>query len=92
MTQLKMKLIMLGNKVLVAQSCPTLCNAMDCSSPVSSVHGNLQARILKWVAISFSRGSSRPRDRTQPRSAALWADSLPSESLGFMLYYSDIKE
>ena len=49
----------------VAQSCPTLCNPMDCSLPGSSVHGILQARILEWVAISFSRGSSRPRDRTQ---------------------------
>ena len=38
---------------------------MDCSPPSSSVHGILQARILEWVAISFSRGSSRPRDRTQ---------------------------
>ena len=46
----------------VAQSCPTLCDAMDCSPPVSSVHGILQARILEWVAISFSRGSSQPRD------------------------------
>ena len=41
--------------VLVAQSCPTLCNPMDCSPPGSSVHGILQARILEWVAISFSR-------------------------------------
>ena len=45
-------------KVLVAQSCPTLCHPMDCSPPGSSVHGILQARILEWVAISFSRGSS----------------------------------
>ena len=51
--------------MLVAQSCLTLCNPMDGSPPVSSVHGILQARILEWVAISFSRGSSRPRDRTQ---------------------------
>ena len=49
----------------VAQSCPTLCNFVDCSPPDSSIHGILQARILEWVAISFSRGSSRPRDRTQ---------------------------
>ena len=42
----------------VAQSCPTLCDPMDCSPPCSSVHGILQARILEWVAISFSRGSS----------------------------------
>ena len=49
----------------VAQSCPTLCDPMDCSPEGSSVHGVLQARILEWVAISFSRGSSRPRDWTQ---------------------------
>ena len=48
----------------VAQSCPTLCNPVDCSLPGSSVHGILQARILEWVATSFSRVSSRPRDRT----------------------------
>ena len=48
--------------VLVAQSCPTLCNPMDCSQPASSVHEILQARILKWVAIPFSRGSSQPKD------------------------------
>ena len=49
----------------VAQSCPTLCNPMDCSPPGSSTHGILQTRILEWVAISFSRGSSQHRDRTQ---------------------------
>ena len=43
----------------------TLCNTVDCSPPGSSVHGILQARILEWVAISFSRGSSRPTDQTQ---------------------------
>ena len=47
------------------QSCPTLCDPMDCSPPGSSVHGILQARILEWVAISFSRGSSWPRDQTR---------------------------
>ena len=46
-----------------AQLCPTLCNP-DCSPPGSSVHGISQARILKWVAISSSRGSSQPRDQT----------------------------
>ena len=40
------------------------CNSMDCSLPGSSVHGILQARILGWVTISFSRGSFQPRDRT----------------------------
>ena len=49
----------------VTQSCATLCDPMDCSLPGSSVHGIFQARILEWVAISFSRGSSRPGDRTQ---------------------------
>ena len=47
-----------------AQSCPTLCSPMDCSLPGSSVHGISQARILEWVATSFSRGSSWPRGRT----------------------------
>ena len=42
-------------RVLVAQSCPTLCDPTDCSPPGSSVHGILQARILEWVAISFSK-------------------------------------
>ena len=46
------------------QLCPTLCEPMVCSPPDSSVHGILQARLLEWVAISFSRGSSRPRDQT----------------------------
>ena len=48
-----------------AQSCPTLCNPMDCSPPGSSVHGISQARILEWVVISSSRRSSRPRDWTR---------------------------
>ena len=45
-------------KVLVTQSCLTLCDPMDYSLPGSSAHGILQARILEWVAIPFSRGSS----------------------------------
>ena len=62
----------------VTQSCPTLCDPVDCSLPGSSVQGILQARVLEWVAISFSRGSSRPRDRTQVsciggRRSNLWA-------------------
>ena len=48
-----------------AQSCPTLCNPMDCSLPGFSVHGILQARILEWVAIPFSRKSSLLRDWTR---------------------------
>ena len=50
----------------VAQSCPTLCDPMDCSLPGSSVHGILRARVLEWVAISFSRGSSQPRIEPGP--------------------------
>ena len=50
--------------VLVAQSCLTFCDPMNCSLPGSSVHGIFQARILEWVAISFSRGSSQPRVQT----------------------------
>ena len=44
-------------------SCPTLCNAVDCSPLGSSVHGSLQARILRWFAMPSSRGPSPPRDR-----------------------------
>ena len=62
----------------VAQCCPTLRNPMDCSPPGFSVHGIFQARILEWVAISFSRGSSWPWDQTQVsciagRRSTLWA-------------------
>ena len=62
----------------VTQSCLTLCDPVDCSLPGSSFHGILQARILEWVAISFSRGSSLPRDRTSVshipgRCFNLWA-------------------
>ena len=55
----------------ITQSCQTLCDPMD-----YTVHGILQARILEWVAIPFSRGSSQPRDRTQV------SDSLPTEQQG----------
>ena len=48
--------------VCIAQLCPTLYDLMDCSLPGSFVHGILQARILEWVAISFFRGSSQPRE------------------------------
>ena len=51
--------------MLVAQSCPTLCDPMDCSLSGSSVYGIFQARVLEWIAISFSRGSSCPRNQTQ---------------------------
>ena len=53
-----------GVKVKVALSCLSLCIPMACSPPGSSVHGILQARILDWVAIPFSRGSSQPKDQT----------------------------
>ena len=49
----------------VSQSCPILCNPMNCSLPGPSVHEILQARILEWIAVPFSRGSSQPRDGTQ---------------------------
>ena len=49
----------------VAQLCPTLCSPMDCSLLGSSVCGIFQARVLEWVAISFSRESSQPRDKTR---------------------------
>ena len=51
--------------VLVAQSCPTLSDRMDWGLQGSSIHGILWARILEWIPIPFSRGSSQPRDRTQ---------------------------
>ena len=65
-------------KSLSRVPCPTLCNPMDCSLPGSSVHRILQVRIPEWVAISFSRGSSWPRARTQVsriggRRYNLWA-------------------
>ena len=50
----------------------TLCDPMDCSPPGSSVHGILQARILKWVAVASSRGSSPPRDRTHVSRLLYW--------------------
>ena len=49
----------------VAQSCPTVCDPMDCKLPGSSIHGIFQARVLEWGAMAFSRGSSWPRDWTQ---------------------------
>ena len=64
-----------------AQSCPTICDRMDCSPPGSSVHRISQARILEWVAIPSSRGSSRPRDQTYCRLHCQW-----------ILYYSATRE
>ena len=60
------------------QSCPTLCDPIVCSPPGSSVRGILQARILAWVAMPSSRGSSQPRDQTQVSCPLHWqAVSLP---------------
>ena len=50
--------------LVVVQSCPAVCDSTDSSLPGSSVHGILQARILKWVATPLSKGSSRPKDQT----------------------------
>ena len=66
--------------VLVTQSCLTLCDPVDCSPPGSSVHGIFQARVLEWIAISFSRGSFNPG--IEPGSPELKADSLPPEPPG----------
>ena len=54
-----------GEQSEVSQLCPALCGPMDCSLPCSPVRGIFQARVLEWAAISFSRGSSQPRDRTR---------------------------
>ena len=67
-------------KVLVAQSCLTLCDPMDYSLPVSSFPGILQARILEWVAVPFS--GDIPNPGIEPRSPALQVDSLQCEPPG----------
>ena len=89
--------LLLGRKAMinleseseVAQSCLTVCDPVDCSLPGSSVHGVLQARILEWVAFSFSRGSSRPRDQTHVscllRLLHWQADPLPPAPPGKLL-------
>ena len=66
--------------VLATQSCPTLCDLMDCSPPGSSVHGVFQTRILEWVASSFSW--DLPDPGMEPGSVALQTISLPTEPLG----------
>ena len=71
----------LGVSVLVTQAFLTLCNPMDCSLPGSSVHGIFQARILEWVAISFSRGSSWSRDQAWVSCVGRW-----------ILYHWDTRE
>ena len=57
---------------LVTKLCPALCDSMDCRPPGSSVHGISQARILEWVAISISRGSSQPRGWTHISCIGKW--------------------
>ena len=78
----------------VTQSCPTLCDPMDCSLPDSSVHRIFQARILEWVAVSFSRRSSPPRDRTRvsrivERRFTIWATrgGMPTHHFPLHPYY-----
>ena len=66
------------------QSYPALCNPMEHSPPGSSIHGIIQARILEWVAIPFSKGSSHPG--LKPRFPISQADSLPSEPPGKAMY------
>ena len=70
--------------MLVSQSCSTLCDPMDCSPPDFSVHEIFQARILEWVAISFSRGSPNPG--IKPGSPALQADSFTNWATREALY------
>ena len=62
-----------------AKLCPTLCSPVECTLPGSFVHRTLQARVLEWVAVPSSRGSSQPRDQTYVSHTCLrWqADSLP---------------
>ena len=76
-------------KVLVAQSCLTLCNMMDCSPPGFSVHKISQARILEWVAIPFSSGSSQPMDRTQISYIAgkFFISVLPGKPIIIIIFY-----
>ena len=68
--------ILQWSEALVAQSCPTPCDPMDCSPPGFSVHGVFQARILEWVAVYFSGGSSLPRDQTHVSCLSRWTPYL----------------
>ena len=69
--------------LLVAQLCPTLCDSIDSSPPSSSDHGISQARIPEWVAISFSRGSSHPRDQT-------WVSCIDRQMLYHLRYQGSL--
>ena len=66
---------------IVTQSCLTLCDPLDCSPLVSSVHRIFQARILEWVAISYSRRSSQPRDPTRISCVSCSAGDLPNPKI-----------
>ena len=75
----------------VAQSCPTLCDSMDCNLSGSSVHGIFQAVALEWIAISFSSGSSRPGDQTQvsrivDRHFTVWATREVQKRYAIFMY------
>ena len=78
-------ILLQGSCWWVAESCPTLCHSMDCSLPGSSVRGISQASILEWVAISFSRGSSRPRDQICIPRIGRWIVYLPLSHQGSSL-------
>ena len=80
----------------VAQSCLTLCDPMDCSLSGSPLHGIFQARGLEWIAISFSRGSSQPRNRMQVSCIAgthftIWANKALLEKSHAYLFISEIR-
>ena len=83
-----MYLYIVNKESKVVQLHMTLCNPMDCNPLGSSIHGIFQVRILEWVAISFSRISSRylPDPGIEPRSPTLQAGALPSEPPGKSLY------
>ena len=70
------------------QSCPTLWNPVDCSPPGSSVHGILQARILEWVIMPYSKESSQPRHQTQDSGLIPGSGRHPGEWNGSPLQYS----
>ena len=85
-----------GGGVSVTQSCPILCNPMDCSPLGASVHGISQTRMLEWIDMSFSRGSSRPRDRTwvsciSGRFFTVWATREALLSLRYQLAFSPLQ-
>ena len=83
-----------ATKVLVVQSCLTLCDPVDCSLPDYSVHGILQARILEWVDMPFSRGSSWLRKRTmvsciEGRLFTVWATGAISEIIQCLFFCNE---